>query len=106
MSSQAQALGSATLSRMADTVHVGLTEMRGTTAPRLLLELVCARMLLPGTDDSAVATLQRLERPERRVSLAGGAPRPPGAQAPRPPAAPGPPGPPEPPDAPPAPPPP
>ena len=48
MSQQAQALGSATLSRMADTVHEGLTEMRGTTAPRLLLELVCARMLLPG----------------------------------------------------------
>jgi DNA polymerase III subunit gamma/tau len=71
MSSQAQALGSATLSRMADTVHVGLTEMRGTTAPRLLLELVCARMLLPGTDDSAVATLQRLERLERRMSIAG-----------------------------------
>ncbi|SDY07042.1 DNA polymerase III, tau subunit [Geodermatophilus africanus] len=71
MSSQAQALGSATLSRMADTVHAGLTEMRGTTAPRLLLELVCARMLLPGTDDSAAATLQRLERLERRMSIAG-----------------------------------
>lgn len=71
MSAQAQALGSATLSRMADTVHEGLTEMRGTTAPRLLLELVCARMLLPGTDGSAVATLQRLERLERRMSIAG-----------------------------------
>lgn len=71
MSSQAQALGSATLSRMADTVHAGLTEMRGTTAPRLLLELVCARMLLPGTDGSAAATLQRLERIERRMSIAG-----------------------------------
>jgi DNA polymerase-3 subunit gamma/tau len=71
MSSQAQALGSATLSRMADTVHAGLTEMRGTTAPRLLLELVCARMLLPATDDSGAATLQRLERLERRMSIAG-----------------------------------
>ncbi|MGY1805972.1 DNA polymerase III subunit gamma and tau [Blastococcus sp. SYSU D00669] len=71
MSSQAQALGSATLSRMADTVHEGLTEMRGTTAPRLLLELVCARMLLPATDGSAAATLQRLERLERRMSIAG-----------------------------------
>jgi DNA polymerase-3 subunit gamma/tau len=71
MSSQASALGSATLSRMADTVHVGLTEMRGTTGPRLLLELVCARMLLPGTDGSAAATLQRLERLERRMSIAG-----------------------------------
>ncbi|SFP15219.1 DNA polymerase III, tau subunit [Geodermatophilus dictyosporus] len=72
MSQQARALGSATLSRMADTVHDGLTEMRGTTAPRLLLELVCARMLLPATDDSAAATLQRLERLERRLSIAGG----------------------------------
>ena len=71
MSQQAQALGSATLSRMADTVHEGLTEMRGTTAPRLLLELVCARMMLPGTDGAAVATLQRLERLERRMSIAG-----------------------------------
>ena len=71
MSQQASALGSATLSRMADTVHAGLTDMRGTTAPRLLLELVCARMLLPATDGSAAATLQRLERLERRMSIAG-----------------------------------
>jgi DNA polymerase-3 subunit gamma/tau len=71
MSSQARALGSATLSRLADTVHDGLTEMRGTTAPRLLLELVCARMLLPATDGSSAATLQRLERLERRMSIAG-----------------------------------
>ncbi|HEV7188001.1 MAG TPA: DNA polymerase III subunit gamma and tau [Blastococcus sp.] len=82
MSSQAKALGSATLSRMADTVHEGLTEMRGTTAPRLLLELVCARMLLPGTDASAVATLQRLERLERRMSIAGEHAGRPGAEAP------------------------
>ncbi|SOE00507.1 DNA polymerase III subunit gamma and tau [Blastococcus haudaquaticus] len=71
MNQQASALGSATLSRMADTVHEGLTEMRGTTAPRLLLELVCARMLLPAADGSAAATLQRLERLERRMSIAG-----------------------------------
>ncbi len=84
MSQQAQALGSATLSRMADTVHEGLTEMRGTTAPRLLLELVCARMMLPGVDGSAVATLQRLERLERRMSIAGEhAGRPPAAAAPQ-----------------------
>jgi DNA polymerase III subunit gamma/tau len=71
MSQQAKALGPATLSRMADTVHEGLTEMRGTTAPRLLLELVCARMLLPAVDGSATAVLQRLERLERRMSIAG-----------------------------------
>ena len=83
MSSQARALGSATLSRMADTVHEGLTEMRGTTAPRLLLELVCARMLLPATDSSSAATLQRLERLERRMSIAGEHAGRPVADAPR-----------------------
>jgi DNA polymerase III subunit gamma/tau len=82
MSSQAQALGSATLSRMADTVHEGLTEMRGTTAPRLLLELVCARMLLPASDGSAAAMFQRLERLERRMSIAGEHAGRPAAEAP------------------------
>src|SRR5207248_5108737 len=69
MAVQAQRFGPATLSRMADLVHDGLTEMRGTTAPRLLLELICARMLLPGADDSAGALLQRLERMERRLAV-------------------------------------
>ena len=41
--------------------------MRGTTSPRLLLELICARMLLPGADGLAAALLQRLERMERRL---------------------------------------
>ena len=47
MTDQAARLGTATLSRLADIVHTGLVEMRGTTSPRLLLELVSARMLLP-----------------------------------------------------------
>jgi DNA polymerase III subunit gamma/tau len=71
MSAQATRLGPATLSRCADIVHNGLVEMRGTTAPRLLLELIAARMLLPGADDSAGALLQRLERMERRLALSG-----------------------------------
>ena len=72
MQEQAQRLGPGTLTRFAEIVHTGLIDMRGATAPRLLLELLCARMLLPGavpTDavaDSAV--LQRLERMERRVT--------------------------------------
>ena len=69
MGAQATRLGPATLSRCADIVHNGLVEMRGTTAPRLLLELITARMLLPGADDSAGALLQRLERMERRLTL-------------------------------------
>ncbi|RLP94381.1 DNA polymerase III subunit gamma and tau, partial [Micromonospora sp. BL4] len=69
MAAQASQLGPGTLSRCADIVHDGLVEMRGTTAPRLLLELICARMLLPGADDSTGGLLQRLERMERRLTL-------------------------------------
>ncbi|MFG1950701.1 DNA polymerase III subunit gamma and tau [Micromonospora sp. NPDC048830] len=76
MTAQAQRLGPGTLSRCADIVHNGLVEMRGTTAPRLLLELICARMLLPGADDSTGGLLQRLERMERRLTLGGAEPPP------------------------------
>ncbi|MCP2258054.1 DNA polymerase-3 subunit gamma/tau [Streptoalloteichus tenebrarius] len=65
MTAQAERIGPATLSRFAEILHTGLTEMRGATAPRLLLELLCARMLLPGASDSEAALLQRLERLER-----------------------------------------
>jgi DNA polymerase-3 subunit gamma/tau len=70
MAGQAARIGPATLSRLADIVHNGLTEMRGTTAPRLLLELITARMLLPGADDSVGGLLHRLERMERRLGTA------------------------------------
>ena len=70
MATQAKGLGAATLSRLADIVHSGLIEMRGTTAPRLLLELICARLLLPSTSTDAAAVLQRLERLERRADIA------------------------------------
>jgi len=72
MAAQAARMGQATVSRLADIAHNGLTEMRGTTAPRLLLELIVARMLLPGADDSHGALLQRLERMERRLGAASG----------------------------------
>ncbi len=71
MAGQAAALGAATLSRCADILHNGLIEMRGTTAPRLLLELVTARMLLPGADVSTAALLQRLERLEKGIVVRG-----------------------------------
>ena len=48
----------------------GLIEMRGATAPRLLLELLCARMLLPAASTGEPALLERLERIERRASIA------------------------------------
>lgn len=73
MATQASQLGLATLTRCAEIVHNGLVDMRGTTAPRLLLELICARMLLPGADDSGAGLLQRMERMERRLGATGGA---------------------------------
>jgi DNA polymerase-3 subunit gamma/tau len=74
MTAQAARIGPASLSRLADIAHNGLTEMRGTTAPRLVLELIVARMLLPGADDSHAALLQRVERMERRLGAADSAP--------------------------------
>jgi DNA polymerase III subunit gamma/tau len=71
---QAARFGRADLSRSADHVAAGLTEMRGATAPRLLLELICARVLLPGADDSTDGLLARLDRLEKRMSIEGGAP--------------------------------
>ncbi|WP_280297983.1 DNA polymerase III subunit gamma and tau [Nocardia neocaledoniensis] len=65
MRDQAERLGPATLTRYAELLHEGLGEMRGATAPRLLLEVICARMLLPSVSDAESATLQRLERLER-----------------------------------------
>ncbi|NYD38645.1 DNA polymerase III subunit gamma and tau [Actinomycetospora corticicola] len=67
MVDQAQRLGPAALARHAELVHTALTEMRGATAPRLLLELVCARMLLPAASASDGALVQRLEGVERRL---------------------------------------
>ncbi|WP_411157395.1 DNA polymerase III subunit gamma and tau [Nocardia terpenica] len=79
MRDQAQRIGPATLARYAELLHEGLGEMRGATAPRLLLEVVCARMLLPSVSDAESATLQRLERVERHLS---GTPVPPPATTP------------------------
>ena len=66
---QASRFGRADLSRAADLVAVGLTEMRGATAPRLLLELICARVLLPGADHTTHGVQARLDRLERRASI-------------------------------------
>jgi DNA polymerase III subunit gamma/tau len=73
---QAARFGPAELSRAADLVATGLTEMRGATAPRLLLELICARVLLPGADHSTDGVMARLDRLERRMTITGGDPSP------------------------------
>src|SRR6185437_9530965 len=72
---QAERYGLASLTRSADLVATGLDQMRGATSPRLLLELMCAQVLLPAaaTDDRSL--LARLERLEAGVgSVAGNVP--------------------------------
>jgi DNA polymerase-3 subunit gamma/tau len=69
MREQAARIGPATLTRYAEVVQAGLGEMRGATAPRLLLEVICARLLLPSASDAESALLQRVERIETRLSV-------------------------------------
>jgi DNA polymerase-3 subunit gamma/tau len=69
MRTQANQIGAANLSRAADIAAEGLTQMRGATAPRLILELICGRILLPGTDTTERGLLSRLERLERADSI-------------------------------------
>ncbi|MGB9222714.1 DNA polymerase III subunits gamma/tau [Mycobacterium sp.] len=69
MREQSVRIGPATLTRYAEVVQAGLTEMRGATAPRLLLEVVCARLLLPSASDAESALLQRVERIETRLDM-------------------------------------
>jgi DNA polymerase-3 subunit gamma/tau len=88
---QAARFGAAELSRAADIAATGLTEMRGATAPRLLLELLCARILLPGADHATDGVLARLDRLEKRLTISGTptptatAPSPPAQDRPTPP---------------------
>ncbi|RMI02837.1 DNA polymerase III subunit gamma and tau, partial [Cellulomonas triticagri] len=93
MQTQARQLGAAELSRSADLVNAALSEMTGATSPRLHLELLMARLLLPALDDTAAgigARVDRLEREGVRVapggapgaaSLTSGAPAAPAASA-------------------------
>jgi len=69
MRTQANQIGAANLSRAADIAAEGLTQMRGATAPRLILELICGRILLPGGDTTERGLLSRIERLERAESI-------------------------------------
>ncbi|MHB1170898.1 MAG: DNA polymerase III subunit gamma and tau [Lacisediminihabitans sp.] len=70
MAQQATLFGTAELSRAADMVNAALTEMTGATSPRLHLELMIARVLVPASDDSERGALARIERLERRIGVA------------------------------------
>jgi len=64
---QAKLIGIASLIRLADLIAQGLTQMRGTTPPRLILELICGQMMLPAGDNANITA--RIEKLEKSSSL-------------------------------------
>ncbi len=84
LQNQAHNLGAAELSRAADVTNTALTEMTGATSPRLHLELLCARILLPSSEQTERGIAARIDRVERRLNYGGndvGAPAPAAAPA-------------------------
>jgi DNA polymerase-3 subunit gamma/tau len=82
MAAQAGRFGQAGLTRAAEIVSAALDQMRGATSPRLLLELMCAQVLLPAATTDEKSLLARLERLE---SGGRGTPSPVPQSPPRPP---------------------
>ncbi len=74
MTTQALSFGLAELTHAAETVNHALTEMSGATSPKLHLELMCAKVLVPSSDQTEVGSLARIERLERRIGMGGAAP--------------------------------
>ena len=64
LTAQASRSGLAALTRAAEIISAGLDQMRGATSPRLLLELMCAQVLLPAAATDERSLLARLERLE------------------------------------------
>jgi DNA polymerase-3 subunit gamma/tau len=71
MKTQALGFGLAELTHAAETVNTALTEMSGATSPKLHLELMCAKVLVPSSDQTEVGSLARIERLERRIGVGG-----------------------------------
>ncbi|HVQ86781.1 MAG TPA: DNA polymerase III subunit gamma and tau, partial [Actinomycetes bacterium] len=69
LQAQADRIGLAALTRSTELVAAGLTELKGPTAPRLQLELVCAKLLMPGAHGDELSLAVRLDRLERRLAI-------------------------------------
>ena len=72
---QVEKFGRAELNYAADVIAEGLTRMNGATSPKLQLELMVAKILVPAQDQSETGSLARIERLERRIGLGGNAPQ-------------------------------
>ncbi len=69
---QSTRFGPGALSRNAELVSKGLSELKGATAPRLQLELLAARLVLPAADAGEESLVARIEKLERSPSVAVG----------------------------------
>jgi len=68
---QSQRFGPAELTHSATVVRDSLHSMSGATSPKLHLELMVGRALVPAADVSEVGALSRIERLERRIGVGG-----------------------------------
>lgn len=80
MKLQAMSFGMSELTHAANAVSAALSEMSGATSPKLQLELMCAKVLVPSSDKSEVGSLARIERLERRMGVAQSADAPAASQ--------------------------
>ncbi len=69
MRNQASRIGAGNLSRAASIVAEGLNQMRGATAPRLILELIVSRIVIADSDKSDQGIVARIERLERQSGM-------------------------------------
>ncbi len=70
---QVERFGKAELTYAAEVIAEGLTRMDGATSPKLQLELMVAKVLVPAQDSSETGSLARIDRLERRIGLGGNA---------------------------------
>jgi DNA polymerase-3 subunit gamma/tau len=71
---QVERFGKAELTYAAEVISEGLTRMNGATSPKLQLELMVSKVLVPAQDSSETGSLARIERLERRMGLGGNSP--------------------------------
>jgi DNA polymerase-3 subunit gamma/tau len=71
---QVERFGRAELTYAAEVIAEGLTRMNGATSPKLQLELMVAKVLVPAQDSTETGSLARIDRLERRMGLGGNAP--------------------------------
>lgn len=73
MTTQAMQFGVAELTHASEVVSETLNAMSGATSPKLQLEIMCAKVLVPAADNGEVGSLARIERLERRIGVSGSA---------------------------------